>query len=78
MTHRRALGYSPPSMANEQLPPDLITLSEAARVLGVSRPTMSRLVTKIPLVTYQDPLDSRAKLVRRADVQALQVREKAA
>jgi hypothetical protein len=65
-------------MSEEKLPPDLITLSEAARVLGVSRPTMSRVVNKVPLKTYQDPLDSRAKLVSRADVRALQVREKAA
>lgn len=64
-------------MGNE-LPPDLITLSEAARLLGVSKPTMGRLVARVPLQTYQDPLDARAKLVRRADVQKLIVREKAA
>jgi hypothetical protein len=71
-------GLQSSAMPTVKLPNDLITLSEASRVLGVSRPTMSRLVTKIPLTTYQDPLDSRAKLVRRADVTALQVREKAA
>ena len=64
-------------MANEPLPPDLITLSEAAHLLGVSRPTMGRLVTRVPLQTYQDPLDARAKLVRLADVEKLRVRKAA-
>lgn len=57
---------------------DLITLSEAARILNVSRPKMSRLVASGKLTTYADPLDDRAKLVRRQDVLALQVRAKAA
>lgn len=57
---------------------DLITLSEAARILGVSRPKMSRLVASGKLVTTDDPLDERAKLVRLQDVLALQVRAKAA
>jgi excisionase family DNA binding protein len=57
---------------------DLITLSEAARILNVSRPKMSRLVASGKLITYEDPLDDRAKLVRREDVLALQVRAKAA
>jgi hypothetical protein len=65
-------------MPEESLPADLITLSKAAQLLGISRATMSRVVAKVPLTTYQDPLDSRAKLVRRADVLRLQVREKAA
>ena len=66
-------------MAEEQLPPDLITLTEAARLLGMSRPAVSRLVNERKLLTtYTDPLDGRAKLVSRADVRALQVREKKA
>jgi predicted DNA-binding transcriptional regulator AlpA len=65
-------------MANDQLPNDLITLSEAAELLGVSRPTMGRIVLRVPLRTYPDPTDARAKLVSRADVRALRVREKAA
>ncbi len=62
-------------MPEEKLPTDLITLTEAARELGVSRPTMSRVVSKIRLRTYPDPLDGRARLVSRADVRALRVRE---
>jgi excisionase family DNA binding protein len=64
-------------MDNEQIS-DLITLSEAARILGVSRPKMSRLVASGKLTTTDDPLDDRAKLVSRQDVLALQVRAKAA
>lgn len=59
-------------------PDDLITLSEAAKLLGVSRPKMSRLVSSGKLDTFGDPLDERAKLVSRQDVLALQVRAKAA
>lgn len=59
-------------------PNDLITLSEAAKLLGVSRPKMSRLVGSGKLATFDDPLDERAKLVSRQDVLALQVRAKAA
>ena len=73
----RARSRKVAGMANELLPPDLITLSEAAQLLGVSRPTMGRLVTRVPLQTYQDPLDARAKLVRLADVERLRVRKAA-
>jgi hypothetical protein len=59
-------------------PADLITLSEAAKLLRVSRPKMSRLVGSGKLATFDDPLDERAKLVSRQDVLALQVRAKAA
>lgn len=63
---------------NDRRPKDLITLSEAARLLGVSRPKMSRLVSGGKLTTFDDPLDERAKLVSRQEVLALQVRDKAA
>ena len=63
---------------NRLKPKDLITLSEAARLLGVSRPKMSRLVSGGKLTTFDDPLDERAKLVSRREVLSLQVRDKAA
>lgn len=63
---------------NHLKPKDLITLSEAARLLGVSRPKMSRLVSGGKLTTFNDPLDDRAKLVSRQEVLSLQVRDKAA
>ena len=66
-------------MAEDPLPNDLMNLTEAARLLGMSRPAVSRLVNvRKMLKTYPDPLDSRVKLVSRADVRALQVRDKAA
>jgi hypothetical protein len=55
-----------------------ITLSEAAHLLKVSRPKMSRLVSSGLIATKDDPLDQRVKLVRRDDVLALIVRERAA
>jgi predicted XRE-type DNA-binding protein len=55
-----------------------ITLSEAARLLEVSRPKVSTLVSSGLLKTKDDPLDKRAKLVKREDVLALRVRDKAA
>lgn len=57
---------------------DWITLSEAAKLLRVSRPKMSRLVSSGTLETKEDPLDQRVRLVRRDDVLALIVRERAA
>jgi hypothetical protein len=56
----------------------LITLSEAARLLEVSRAKMSVLVSSGALRTTEDPLDRRVKLVRREEVLALRVRDKAA
>jgi hypothetical protein len=58
---------------NQEQPKDLIKLSEAARVLGVSRPKMSRLVATGKLVTYSDPLDDRTKLVSKNALLALRV-----
>ena len=57
---------------------NLITLSEAAKLLSVSRAKISRLVSNNALQTVNDPLDQRVKLVRREDVLALRVRPKAA
>jgi hypothetical protein len=55
-----------------------ITLSEAAKILDVSRPKMSRLVSSGMLTTKDDPLDQRVKLVNRNEVVALRVRDQAA
>lgn len=55
-----------------------ITLSEAAKLLGVWRSKMSALVADGHLRTKDDPLDKRVKLVRRDDVLALRVRSEAA
>jgi DNA-binding MarR family transcriptional regulator len=58
--------------------PDLITLTEAAELINVSKAKMSRLVASGHLRTEPDPLDERVKLVHRAEVVALRKRERAA
>lgn len=55
-----------------------INLSEAARLLNVSRAKVSKLVAAGVLVPQSDPLDDRSKLVRREDVLALIMRKRAA
>ena len=57
---------------------DLLTLSEAAELLGVSRMKMSRMVKTKVITTQNDPLDERVKLVKREDILALIVRDRAA
>lgn len=51
--------------------PDFITASEARRLLGVSKPTLARLIREGALPTTDSPLDKRVKLVRTSDVLAL-------
>jgi predicted HTH domain antitoxin len=57
---------------------ELLTLSEAAELLGVSRMKMSRMVKTKVVTTQNDPLDERVKLVKRDDVLVLVVRDRAA
>ncbi len=49
----------------------LMTLTEAAEALGVSRFKISRLVREGAIRAFVSPLDRRQRLVRRADVEAL-------
>jgi transposase len=44
------------------------TLTEAQKRLGVARATLWRLIRKYKVETLPDVLDSRAKRVRRADI----------
>ena len=55
-----------------------IPLSEAAKLAGVSRPTMSRIIASGLLQIKEDPFDRRVKLVSREELLALKVRDKAA
>jgi hypothetical protein len=59
-------------MATDNNGEELITLSDAAELLGVNRMKITRLL-KAGLLTVAgvDPLDLRSKLVRRSDVEAL-------
>ena len=44
------------------------TLTEAQKRLGVARATLWRLIRKYNVNTFPDVLDSRAKRVRKADI----------
>ncbi len=52
-------------------PTDLITASEARRLLGVSAVKMAQLIKDEPLRHFPNPLDRREKLVSKAEVLAL-------
>ncbi len=49
----------------------LICLTTAARLLGISDPTLRRLVRSGRLVAVPDPIDGRRKLVLREEVERL-------
>jgi excisionase family DNA binding protein len=52
--------------------PELMRVAYAAELLGVSGKTMTRMLKDGELtVVGLDPVDHRAKLVRRADVEAI-------
>jgi hypothetical protein len=50
---------------------ELITLTAARNILGVSRTKIWRLVREGTLIVYSNPLDKREKLVKRSQVEAL-------
>lgn len=52
-------------------PTDLITASEARRLLGVSAVKMAQLIKDGILRHFPNPLDRREKLVSRSEVLAL-------
>ncbi len=63
----------------EPSPDELITMSEAQRILGVSQVKMSKIVKEGMLRHWRNPLDARVKLVSRRHVEALKsMRTKAA
>ena len=55
----------------DEATPDLITASQARRLLCISKPTLARLIREGALPTTDSPLDMRVKLVRTSDVLAL-------
>jgi hypothetical protein len=57
-------------MENTQ-PSDLITTSEARKILGVSQAKMAQLLKQEYLRFYENPLDRRMKLVSEAQVRSL-------
>jgi hypothetical protein len=50
---------------------ELITVTEARKILGISANKMSALISSGTLPYEQDPLDHRVKLLRRSDVEGL-------
>ena len=63
----------------EQRPDDLIKVTAARKLLGVSPMKMAQLIKDGFLPTFDNPLDRRVKLISRADVEALLgMKEKAA
>lgn len=49
--------------------PKLITATEAREMLGVSKPTMARLIREGHFKVYQDPKDHRVKLLDAEEVE---------
>ena len=53
-------------------PPDgFLTMGQAQAQLGVSKPTLNRMVRAGKLATYADPRNGRVRLVKVADVERL-------
>ena len=50
---------------------ELVTVTEARKILGISANKMSALISSGTLPYEQDPLDHRVKLVKRGDVISL-------
>ena len=50
---------------------DFVSLTEAARIMGVSRWTIYRLIKSGRLPTYEYPANRNVTLVKRADLEAL-------
>ena len=50
---------------------EYVNVAEAAQALGVSRRTVWRLIASGQLTAITNPIDRRARLVRRADVENL-------
>ncbi len=53
---------------------DLLTITEAARALGVSRPTVAGLIARGELSGFKSTIDRRARFVRVEDVDSLRRR----
>lgn len=59
-------------MQNEEF----LTLTQARKLLGVSRTKLWTLVKEGQLTIYKDPLNKRVRLVRREDVERLRSPER--
>lgn len=50
---------------------EYVTLTEAAKRLGVSRWTLYRRIDELGIPVYDSPVNRRVKLVKRSDVEGL-------
>lgn len=71
LVHSDPLPYNVNSGAEMPAESEFLSLKEAQAYLGVSKTKMWRLVKSGSVRTYEDPLDSRKKLVRREDAEEL-------
>ena len=60
-------------MPGMHMPNDLITSTEARKLLGISPLKMSKLLSAGVLRHFPDPLDERKKLVSRSEALALKM-----
>ncbi len=58
-------------------PPDLITSTEARRLLGISTWKMSQLLKSGKIKYFPDPLDNRKKLVSKSEIIPVEVKQEA-
>jgi excisionase family DNA binding protein len=56
-------GYRPPE--------GYLTMAQAQARLGISKPTLNRMVSRGDLETYRDPRNRRVRLVKAEDVEKL-------
>jgi hypothetical protein len=63
---------------SELFPEDLIRVSEARKLLGVSSVKMAQLIRDGHVRVFAYPIDKRVKLLSRSEVLALKQMEKAA
>lgn len=61
-------------MDNGHRPDDLISTTEARKLLGVSTVKMTQLIKGGVFNIYADLLDRRVKLISRAEVESLRLR----
>ncbi len=55
--------------------PEYVTITEAARRLGVSEPALKRRLDRNLIPTYSNPVDLRSRLIKAADVERYAVPE---
>jgi excisionase family DNA binding protein len=56
------------------IPGELLTITQVARDLGVSRPTVASLIARGELKGYRSAIDRRARFVRADDLEKLKAR----